>query len=190
MKLVRFVATGVMWASSLAPVGLWGQGSANAVPAQRPGSQPRTVEAAEAEGATYPTASELTEQSGYAEASGPKERKCVDADAAKHVAARSGEFVAGPFDRRVMFGSPTSPESAKRKVWWTPRQTAVMPPMQLRAAKIGSPDLTASWTFPSVVSNESGFFFNTLVRFPQAGKWLVVVTSGNNWGCFILDEVF
>jgi hypothetical protein len=57
------------------------------------------------------------------------------------------------------------------------------------AAKVGAPDVTVSWTFPSVVSNENGFFFNTLFRFPEAGKWLVVVTSGNNWSCFILDEI-
>jgi hypothetical protein len=27
------------------------------------------------------------------------------------------------------------------------------------------------------------------LRFPEVGKWLVVVTSGNNWGCFVLDEI-
>lgn len=147
---------------------------------------PQTVEAAEAEGARYPKASGGAEQAMYDDAFGPKERKCVDADEGKHVAARSGEFVAGPFDRHVMFGSP---KSARRKVWWAPRQTAVMPPMQLRAAKVGAPDVTVIWTFPSVVSNENGFFFNTTFRFPEAGKWLVVVSSGNNWGCFILDEI-
>ena len=74
---------------------------------------PQTIEAAE--GARYPKASGGAEQAMYDEAFGPKERKCVDADEGKHVAARSGEFVAGPFDRHVMFGSP---KSARRKVWW------------------------------------------------------------------------
>lgn len=144
---------------------------------------PKTVEAAAAEGARYPKASVATEHAMYGEAFGPKERKCVDAE--KHITARSGEFVAGPFDNHVMMGTPGN---YRRKVWWAPRQTAVMPPMQLRAAKVGAPDVTVSRTFPSVVHNENGFFFNTLFRFPEVGKWLVVVTSGTNWGCFILDE--
>jgi hypothetical protein len=76
-----------------------------------------------------------------------------------------------------------------RKVWWAPLQTATMPPMLLRAAKIGAPEKTVTWTFPSVVSNENGYFFNTTFWFPEIGKWLVIVTSGNNWGCFILDEI-
>jgi len=141
---------------------------------------PRTVEAAAAEGAKHPKAGG-TEPVMYADAFGPKERQCVDAE--KHVTARSGEFVAGPFDAHVMMAG------LGRKVWWTPRQGAAMPPMQLRAVKIGSPDTTVTWTFPSVVRNENGYFFNTTFRFPEVGKWLVVVTSGENWGCFLLDEI-
>jgi hypothetical protein len=117
----------------------------------------------------------------YGQAFGPTERRCVDAE--KHVTARSGEFVAGPFEEYVMMAG-----SRQRKVWWTPRQTAVMPPMQLRATKVAAPAVAVNWTFPSVVRNENGYFFNTTFRFPEAGKWLAVVTSGNNWGCFILEE--
>jgi hypothetical protein len=64
-----------------------------------------------------------------------------------------------------------------------------MLPMQLQATRIATPGVTVSWTFPSVVRNENGHFFNTTFRFPETGKWLVVVTSGNNWGCFLLDEI-
>jgi hypothetical protein len=159
--------------------------TAVAMDAQSTPPPPQTVEAAEAEGAKHPKATEGTDFT-YGDAVGPKERKCVDADKEKHVVARSGEFVAGPFGTPVMFGTPGN---YRRKVWWAPRQTAVMPPMQFRAVKVGAPDVTVSWTFPSVVHNENGFFFNTLFRFPAVGKWLVVVTSGNSWGCFILDEI-
>jgi hypothetical protein len=141
---------------------------------------PPTIEAAEAEGAKYPKADSAAEHGMYAKAFGPKDRKCVDAES--HLAARSGEFVAGAFDHHWKMGNG-------RKVWWAPMQTATMAPMLLRATKIGAPGTTVTWNFPSVVSNENGYFFNTTFRFPEAGKWLVVVTSGNNWGCFLLDEM-
>jgi hypothetical protein len=147
---------------------------------------PRTVEAAEAEGAKHPKATG-TEQTMYADAFGPTDRRCVDADgAATNRTARSGEFVAGPFNPPVFMGSP---QQYKRKVWWAPRQGTATPPMQFRAVKVDSPALTAQWSFPSVVWNENGQFYNTLFRLPEVGRWLVVVTAGNNWGCFIVDEV-
>ena len=138
---------------------------------------PRTVEAAEAEGAKYPKASEGSEAAMYGKAFGPKERKCVDAE--KHPTARSGDFVAGAFDDHYMFGTPGN---YQRKVWWAPRQTAVMPPMQMRAVKVGAPDVAVSRTFTSVAHNENGFFFNTFFRFPASGKWLVVVTVRRQLG--------
>ena len=143
---------------------------------------PQTIEAAEADGARYPKATDIAELPIYAEASGPKDRKCVDAE--KYATARSGEFVAGPFaERVVMAGS-----GEKRKLWWTPRQADAVPPLHLRAAKIGSPDVTVDWSLTSVVHNANGYFFNTLIRFPAPGKWLVVVTAGKSWGCFVLEE--
>lgn len=148
---------------------------------QSPAAPPQTVEAAEAEGTRYPAAAVTTDQAMYGEAFGPRARQCVDAEG--HAAARSGEFVAGAFDAHIMMAG------AGRKVWWTPRQDADLPPMHLRAAKLGAPGIVVSWTFPSIVRNENGRFFNTTIRFPERGKWLVVVTSGTNWGCFLLDEL-
>jgi hypothetical protein len=145
---------------------------------------PRSVETAEADGAKYSKAADGAELAVFADAFGSRARRCVDAET--HVMARSGEFVAGPFDTYVSLAG-----TGRRKVWWAPRDTATatMPPLQLRATKVGAPDVTVSWTLPSVVRNENGYFFNTLVLFPQNGKWLVVVSSGNNWGCFVLNEI-
>jgi hypothetical protein len=162
-------------------IGLFWCGAASVLTTAQTAVPPSTVEAAEAEGAKFPKAESALEPGMYGEAFGAKERKCVDAET--HVAARSGEFVAGAFDRHWHMGN------SGRKVWWAPMQTATMPPMLLRASKIGAPEATVTWTFPSVVSNENGYFFNTTFWFPAVGKWLVVVTSGNNWGCFLLDEI-
>ncbi|MEO7191931.1 MAG: hypothetical protein ABI051_12825 [Vicinamibacterales bacterium] len=100
--------------------------------------------------------------------------------------AKSGEFVAGPFDQYVTIAG-----SGRRKVWWAPMDsaTATMPPLEVRAVKIDAPDVTVNWTLPSVVKNENGYFFNTMIVFPENGKWLVVVSSGRNWGCFVLKEI-
>lgn len=143
---------------------------------------PTTVAAAEAEGAKYPKPDgRAVPARGYGTAFGPTDRKCVDAET--HAAARSGQFVAGTFEDHIIMGN-----SGRRKVWWAPLQTEIMPPMLLRAAKTSAPDKTVAWTFPSVVHNINGYFFNTEFMFPEAGKWLVVVTSGDNWGCFLLDQ--
>ena len=143
----------------------------------------RSVEAAEAEGAQYPKAVSLRElPADFVAAFGPHERRCVDADG--HAMARSGEFVAGPFDEYVVMAG-----TGKRKVWWAPRQDSVrMPPLRLRATKVATPSVTVDWTLSSVASNDNGSFFNTQIVFPENGKWLVVVSSAANWGCFLLSE--
>ena len=146
-------------------------------------SRPGSVEAAEDEGAQYPKPVNLRDRpADFAAAVGPRERRCVDADA--HRMARSGEFVAGPFDEYVVLAG-----TGKRKVWWAPQQNSVgMPPLRLRATKVGAPGLNVDWTLSSVARNENGLFFNTMILFPENGKWLVVVSSGTNWGCFLLSE--
>jgi hypothetical protein len=187
-----------MLAGCLTTVVIGAQGT----PPQSTPPPPRTVEAAEAEGAKHPKIT-LPEPEGaqYAEAFGPRERKCVDVG--KHPAVRSGDFVAGPFQERIFMAG-----SEKRKLWWSPRQMPATPLLQLRATRIGSPDVVASFTFgqtarPVALADVQAFkdgtgprpvptgpsFFPTQVHFPQAGNWLVVVTSGDNWGCFILDEI-
>ena len=165
------------------------------------GTPPQAVEAAEAEGAKHPRITVTgPEEAVYAEAFGPRERRCVDVG--KHPTVRSGDFVAGPFHERIVMAG-----TQKRKIWWTPRQMPATPVLHLRATRIGSPDGVASYTFaqtarPVALSDVQAYrnggprpvpngpsFFPTEVRLPQAGNWLVIVTSGDNWGCFILDEI-
>jgi hypothetical protein len=108
---------------------------------QSSGTPPQAVEAAEAEGAKHPriTVTEA-EDAVYAEAFGPRERRCVDVG--KHLTVRSGDFVAGPFHERIFMAG-----SNKRKIWWTPRQMPSTPVLHLRGTRIGSPEVVASYTF-------------------------------------------
>ena len=148
---------------------------------------PRTVEAAEAEGAKYPKGTAGPDGTAWdkthAEAAGAGERRCIDVE--KHASVRSGEFVAGPFQEYIVMAG-----TGKRKLWWAPRRhSAAMPPLQLRATKLDAPDVSVDWTLPSIVHNQNGYFFNTLILFPENGKWLVVARSGDNWGCFLITEI-
>jgi hypothetical protein len=158
---------------------------------------PRTVEAAEADGAKYPQATAVGDAAALdraaawdrenAGAAGTSERRCVDVEKSAAVSVRSGEFVAGNFAQYIVMAG-----SGKRKVWWAPRRnSSTMPPLQLRATKVGAPDVSVDWTLPSVVRGvgSSSYFFNTLIVFPENGKWLVVASSGDNWGCFIVPEI-
>ena len=155
---------------------------------------PQTVAAAEAEGVTFPTVAVTSPEAlRYAKEFGPQEqRRCVETG--KESRASSGDFVAGPFQGYIL-----RDKTYGRKTWWAPRQRPATP-LRLRGTLIGSPDVVVNDTFTQttrpVARTGPGpemfvvgpSFFPTWVRFPRGGKWLVVVTSGDNWGCFIMDE--
>jgi len=150
---------------------------------------PRSVEAAEAEGAKWPSNPPQADRTSWADAFGPRDRRCVRA--ADHTTMRSGDFIAGPFkDRVLMVGTGGQPP--KWKVWWVPNQ---MPPLNgnvqlmLRATKMNQPEKTVTHTFVDIANEHAEEpFFPTTVLFPENGDWLVVATAGNNWGCFIIEE--
>jgi hypothetical protein len=91
--------------------------------------------------------------------------------------------------------------------WEALRQLPFPPVLHLRATRIGSPAVVTAFRFERITRpiaqseleayrNGTGPrpiggrpFFPTEVRLPSAGNWLVVVTSGDNWGCFIVDEI-
>jgi hypothetical protein len=186
---------GLGWAAGHAQTAERGAGLGTPMPPERQASNaqppPRSVEAAEAEGAKYPQGLAGVDTAAWdkenAEAAGTRDRQCVDLE--KHAAAsvRSGDFVAGNFAQYIVMAG-----SGKRKVWWSPRHnSAAMPPLQLRATKVGAPDVSVDWTLPSVVRAVGGnpYFFNTLIVFPENGKWLVVANSADNWGCFLITEI-
>jgi hypothetical protein len=151
------------------------------------GVAPRTVEAAEAEGAKWPRNPPQAERPNWADAFGPRERRCVRA--ADHVTIRSGDFVAGPFQDRVVMMVYAG--KLHWKIWWVPNQ---MPPlngaaMTMRATKLDQPERTVTEHFGNIANEHSAEpFFPTFILFPEKGLWLVVVTAGNNWGCFIVEE--
>ena len=108
--------------------------------------------------------------------------------------AYSGEFTIGG---NISDQSPLAPGRVG-KIWWRPRHNGVsMPPLLVRGRNLESPKDTIRWTtdnraYPialpgAVVPIEKReYFFPSGFMLPTRGHWLVVATSGENWGCFIL----
>lgn len=111
--------------------------------------------------------------------------------------ARSGEFTIGG----NLAGLSAMNAGRQGKVWWAPLHNARnMPPLVVRGRSLTAPQDTVRFTsaqvaWPSGASGrpvpeaERKYFFPSGITIPQPGRWLVIATSGSNWGCFILTVV-
>jgi hypothetical protein len=140
------------------------------------------VAAAEAEGRAYAAPGDTT-------------RKCVRGW--RIGPAHSGEFTIG--------GDISSDFPLKAghvgKIWWAPRYNSEsMPPLVVRGRNLWTPKDTIRWTSANVAYPSSGvfqaranqkhdYFFPSGFSLPTRGRWLVIATSGQNWGCFFLTVV-
>lgn len=195
--MIRLGLKGAIAAALVIPAWAIGAEDRQTTPApvtQASAPTPRTIEEAEAEGAKHAQVTVAQEPEGFADAFGPKGRKCVEA--ADHTAIRSGDFVAGSFNPRYMMVG-TNGQPAKWKIWWIPKYVNWENTLlRLRAAKLGAPEKTYSTTFvataysvnPDTRERGKDPFYPSTVLFPENGKWLVVMTASNNWGCFIVEE--
>ena len=140
-------------------------------------SIPEDVRRAEAEGSRYRRAA------GNADSVAP--RKCVNGIGMGP--ARSGQFTIGG-NLSGMWGLQAGHVG---KVWWTPvYRGKEMPPLEVRARSLTRPRDTTRYTTTRVAYTVSGatrtYFFPSGIMIPNPGRWLVVASSGDNWGCFIL----
>lgn len=116
-------------------------------------------------------------------------RSCVRATGLGPV--RSGEFeIGGELSSIWRAGGP--------KIWWSPVfHGPEMPLMEIKATDTADPqrgfDFRASHVVygmsrPSERPDEErrNYFFATGIGFPGPGQWLLVATSGPNWGCFVI----
>lgn len=152
---------------------------------------------AESEGVAYPALPTLGSVhpmlTGGAERTVPPlvgsgERKCVVGQGT----LQSGEWVIGGSFTTVVAGKET-------KIWWAPwHHSKDMPPLHVFARSLIPP--VDSFTFHSseiafpiggdlrtpVPEADRKYFFPSGFTAPRSGLWLLTVTSGPNWGCFIL----
>lgn len=158
--------------------------------AQPKDSVPSSIAAAEAEGARWPRAVANNDTSAAAGAVGSSERRCADVD---HInIARSGDFVAGPFE---LYNSTWS--GGYGKLWWRPawvsRTDTV--PLIVRVARLDAHADAVIFTQPALAhgidpraprTRTSPDFYPSGIHVPAVGHWLLVATAGPNWGCYIL----
>jgi hypothetical protein len=106
---------------------------------------------------------------------------------------RSGEFViggqlGGAYRLNDEINAKLGAPGLIRKIWWTPLHFAsVMPALVVSGRKLGVPSDTLQFLSSRIAWNsDSEYFFPSGFRIPSAGRWLLVASSGPNWGCFIL----
>jgi hypothetical protein len=151
-------------------------------------SIPRSTSQAEAEGAAFAHANGASQPNFMTRAvAGTNERKCIApavGDSLQAGALRSGNFIV-----RGSLAGEFGPHAGRaRKFLWIPLHSveAAPTPLVIRAAAATSPD-TVRATFPGPVHSHGQYGYPSTLEFPSPGRWIVVATSGDDWGCFLLD---
>jgi hypothetical protein len=154
-----------------------------------------TVEAAEAEGLTMPRAADVEPlptvfrslasrrpNAWMRPSDNTPERNCVEGFDIRPI--RSGEFVIGGNlggDVAMMHGDRGG------KVWWLPMHQQTAGRLVVRGTRLGDRGDTIRYVTSNVAFNSGGRFFPSGIAVPDLGRWLMVATSGTDWGCFILS---
>jgi hypothetical protein len=149
-------------------------------------SVPRSIVEAEYQGARYPAAGvpNNPRRSWDSLAGGTRERRCVDVDNVS--VAQSGDFIAGPF----ALYNPVWRTGYGKLIWQSFQVSQPWrsnPLLTVRAARIDPSGETRVFDGLSISTNGTGtLFYPTGVHLPTSGRWLMVATAGNNWGCFVI----
>jgi hypothetical protein len=154
----------------------------------RNSSEAKMIAAAEAEGARF---QQVAPTHGMVAAP----RRCVVAYEMGPVS--SGEFTIGG----KLGGSVAMRAGAQGKVWWSPlHNSADMPPLVVRGRSLTTPTDTMRFTTDRIAwpvvpgalqlaQPKRKYFFPSGITIPRPGGWLLIATSGANWGCFIVTTV-
>ena len=158
----------------------------------RPGvaqdSVARSIREAEARGSRHPraTANNIGPAASDNTIGRSTERRCMVTGAQ---AVQSGDFTAGPFASYNDFW-----RQGYGKLWWHPSEMgSTVPVLTVHATRLDqeaeSRVFEASeiaWpSGPGASAATSTRFYPTGIRLPSVGRWMLIATAGNNWGCFI-----
>lgn len=118
---------------------------------------------------------------------GSAERRCVRVSQGRTL--RSGDFVLGGET-----GADHPPRPGRpAKLWWAPLLASGSMELLVAGTHPASGDTlrlvsdrVAYPGFPRVVGENEDWFFPTVLTLEE-GLWVLVATSGDNWGCFLLD---
>lgn len=158
-----------------------------------------TVADAEAEGAVYPHGPRREHGPTQFAGRGPAERTCTNGPTTVSIAVpwviSSGDFVIGG-----QLGGYSPPNVGRQsKIWWVPYHNPEEygTTLLVRGAHLGVRGDTTRYEQPDDAWPSAGFgpgralksdaFFPSGVTLPHAGRWLLIATAGDDWGCFILS---
>jgi hypothetical protein len=156
-------------------------------PAVSADSVAQSVLEAEERGRRHPQAVTNNADRYHNAYTGTHERRCVNADADSK---RSGDFIAGPL---LLYNDVWRQGSGK--LWWHPNEMPSEAPMlTVHATRLDESaearvfdSATIAWgSGPNASATTSPKFYPTGIRLPTVGRWMMVATAGNNWGCFVL----
>jgi hypothetical protein len=159
---------------------------------------PSPLADAETHGQTFPVLEEVPQLpraflSGEIELEGSPQRTCSEVWIRRGeepirmtVNVRSGEMIIGG-----TMGIGTS--RGRMKLYWKPLQSSERMTLSVIGQRVGSTDEIIQYTSRPTMSNAPGhqrpddLFFPGVIEFSSPGKWVVVGTSGSQWGCFVFD---
>jgi hypothetical protein len=155
---------------------------------------PKSIAEAEAEGAALPRdPAPAILPAGYTAFFGSVERRCVSlADRVvvtswrASTSMRSGEMILRGIE-------PTGGEPGNKMLWMPLHDPENRPTtLLIRGVRLDHPSDTIRQSAPQQgvarqVGHPNSFGFPSTVEFPSAGRWLMVVNEGSDWGCFLLD---
>jgi hypothetical protein len=121
---------------------------------------------------------------------GNQDRECVEARGMGPV--RSGDFIIGG----ELGDDPPIFPRVPAKIWWAPLHNSesmdslvivgerLSSPMQMRLA-LGTIAFPL-WPGQTIPPARREYFYPSGTIIPDWGRWLLVASSGANWGCFIV----
>lgn len=154
-------------------------------------ARPRTIAAAEAEGAGYPRVEADTRSGSNAPA-----RTCmlIKSDHIVFPTSKGGfdpSLLSGDFSAvSISFGWDKTYELAKVP-FEVRHPEAIGAGLWLRLIRLDPPGDAPPLALPgfnAFTMNSHQGFFATFPTFPTPGKWMMIATAGANWGCFVLDR--
>jgi hypothetical protein len=197
--LAVFTAAEVRYNATLAAYAQHGDGGLPALPLGSTDSA--TIDAMQTEGSRFPRDPVIADYPSYdagpllaergrtpATLIGTQARVCVRVPAERQTVVRSGEFVVGGY-------LPEITHRRRTKFFWRPVNSALGMRLLVRGRRLGVPTDTARFESVEMVAPlHSGTLepyadeavFPAGIELPSAGTWVVVATSGRNWGCFVI----
>lgn len=168
-------------------VGLWAV--PGGVQGQAPDLEgPDPIPVAEAHGQQFPRPAVVADlpETWDSEPDGTAERLCIDVPRGGPM-TRSGEFVIGGSESPFIAGRV-------QKIWWKPLNSSLDMDVDFftHALDGGEGEIDFNVSLTTFYTNDSPpqkipeeAFFPSGTTFPAPGRWMVIPTSGENWGCFI-----